>query len=157
MPSSYRKRMPDLSRREQRGASSRGTCSCGKHTEGGCTKMFACGSRSSKAYANSNSRVGRGARGHRVQRPGLLDEAASDALFLTSSWYSHTYNPCGCSACCASAWSCEELLALAFGGGESGHEGAELVAECDAEGASSPAAADEWVLVPREVCMACDE
>merc|ERR1712196_614554 len=40
--------------------SSKHTCTCGKH--GGMCKQDGCGSRSSKAYANSSSKVGRGHR-----------------------------------------------------------------------------------------------
>lgn len=85
MPHGYRKRLPGLlSRESRRGSSSKHTCTCGKH--GGMCKADGCGSRSSKAYANSSSKVGRG---HRQFLPGLVEDRGGP-------WW---MEPCGCDYC----------------------------------------------------------
>jgi hypothetical protein len=86
---------PGLSRREQRGASSKTSCTCGKH--GGCCKLYACGSHSTAAYANVNKpRLARGLSGVRAQAPRLAQE---DLVADAKHDFAPLFFRCGCDLC----------------------------------------------------------
>ena len=87
-----------LSRRERRGAHSKTSCTCGKH--GGCCKVYACGCRSTSAFANVNKARGWGS--GRMQAPRLkVKEVADDAKRDDPP----SFFLCGCDWCWAQYYS----------------------------------------------------